>query len=516
MAKPLSFGKFEVNLTAGGTAAGGEIDEQSPFKIAILGDFSGRASRGLFDSKSLASRKPILIDRDNFDEVMARLAPELHLNLVAGQEHRVAIPFRELDDFHPDKLVPKLELFGVLREVRKRLSNAKTFAAAAEEVRSWLGVKRPEPEKGPTAPAAAPSEPASENLLEQILGDSKNWAASAESPEARQWKAYIQQLAAPYALPKEDPQQAELIAVVDELAGEQLRTVLHHRDFQALEAAWRGAFFLVRRLETDATLKLYLLDVARSELAADLASVEDLQESAIYRLLVEPTVNTPGGQPWAVLIGNYTFDASQEDVELLGRMGKIARAAGAPFFAGASPRVLGCHSLANSAEPRDWPALDTDDVERWAALRTLPEASSLGLALPRFLLRQPYGKGADRVEQLAFEELPGTPKHESYLWGNPAFVCACLLGQAFTRYGWSFRPGVVQEVDGLPLHTYRDAEGESALKPCAEVVLNDRAAAAVADKGIMPLRSVQGSDAVRLGGFFSVAEPTKALAGPWR
>ncbi len=515
MAKPLSFGKFEVNLTAGGTPVGGEIDEQAPFKIAVLGDFSGREGRGLSDSKSLAGRKPIFIDRDNFDQVLAKLAPELHLNLVAGQEHRIAVRFRNLDDFHPDRLVPQLELFGVLREMRKRLSNSKTFAAAADEVRAWLGVTEPEPEP-PAPPTTGPEAPASENLLEQILGESKNWASAGESPETRQWKAYIQQLAAPYSVPKEDPQQAELIAVVDELTGEHLRTVLHHRDFQALEAAWRSVFFLVRRLETDASLKLYLLDVARSELAADLASAEDLQETGIYRLLVEPTVNTPGGQPWAVLVGNYTFDASQEDVELLGRMAKIARAAGAPFLAGASSRILGCHSLADSAEPRDWPALDAEAAERWATLRSIPEASSLGLTLPRFLLRLPYGKDADRVEQLAFEELPGTPKHEFYLWGNPAFVVGCLLGQAFTRYGWSFRPGVVQEVDGLPLHTYRDSEGESALKPCAEVVLNDRAAGAVADRGLMPLRSVQGTDAARVAGFFSVAEPTKPLKGRWQ
>ena len=89
------------------------------------------------------------------------------------------------------------------------------------------------------------------------------------------------------------------------------------------------------------------------------------------------------------------------------------------------------------------------------------------------------------------------------------------MGQAFNRFGWSFHPGVVDEVDGLPVHIYREA-GESQLKPCAEVVLVERAIAAILAKGLMPLLSIQGQDAVQLARFKSLANPASPLAGRWR
>src|SRR5262249_14300924 len=148
--------------------------------------------------------------------------------------------------------------------------------------------------------------------------------------------------------------------------------------------------FLVRRLETDGQFRLYVLDVTKDELAADLGAADSLEAAAIYRLLVEPSVGTAGGQPWAVLVGHYTFGPARDDVELLGWLGQLARRAGAPFLAAASSRVLSCASLARTPDPDDWQA--PADAETWEALRGAPEARYLGLALPRFLLRLPYGK----------------------------------------------------------------------------------------------------------------------------
>src|SRR5262249_35019174 len=162
----------------------------------------------------------------------------------------------------------------------------------------------------------------------------------------------------------------------------------------------------VRRLETDAGLKLYLLDIAKAELTADLRSADDLLSTGLYRLLVEQTVGTPGAQPWGVLVGSYTFDQSREDVELLGRLAQLVGRAGAPFLAAASDRLLGCASLAETPDPADWqPTADPEGQETWARLRQLPEAAYLGLALPRFLLRLPYGKDTDPTDQFAFNEM---------------------------------------------------------------------------------------------------------------
>ena len=291
--------------------------------------------------------------------------------------------------------------------------------------------------------------------------------------------------------------------------------MLHHPDFQALESAWRGLDFLVSRLETDARLKLFVLDLSKSELAADLNDTNDLRSTGLYKLMVEQTVGTAGGEPWSVIGGNYTFGQTREDAELLGRMAKIAAAAGVPFIAAAHPNLLGCNSLAKTPDPDDWRSTaDKAGHAAWQALHNLPGAVYLGLALPRFLLRLPYGANTDPLEQFEFEEMADDPKHEDYLWGNPCFACACLLGQAFSTYGWDLRPGAVQDVSGLPLHIYKQT-GETCIKPCAEVVLTERAAEIILDKGFMLLLSFRDQDTIRLARFQSLALPPKPLAGKW-
>jgi type VI secretion system protein ImpC len=271
----------------------------------------------------------------------------------------------------------------------------------------------------------------------------------------------------------------------------------------------------VSRVETDEHLKLYLLDISQAELSADLAAAEDPRSTGMYRLLVEETVGTPGGQPWAVLVGNYTFGPAHEDAELLGRIAKIARAAGAPFIARASDSLLGCESLAKTPDPGEWKRKpEPAGTRAWEALRRLPGACYLGLALPRFLLRLPYGAETDPVERLAFEEMDAGPEHSQYLWGNPALACVCLLAQAFSQNGWDLRPGAALEVESLPLHVYQE-EGESRVTPCAEVLLTERAAEMILDKGFMPLLSFRNRDRIRLARFQSLADPLSSLAGRW-
>ncbi len=470
----------------------------SPFHIAILGDFSGRENHGVLDAK-LQGRKPILIDRDNFDDVLGQLAPELHLPIGGPDGPRIRIGFRELDDFHPDRIFERLKIFQALRETREQLHDPARFDAAAAEVRSWSAAQALQ------APAATPppdiSRLSASELFEQTLSATEARAA-ATSPKRGMddFQALLRDIVAPYAEPKPNPQRPEFVAQVDAAISGQMRALLHHPDFQALEAAWRSVFLLVRRLSTDENLKVFLLDIAKPELAADMV--------ATYEHLIE---HTPRDEPWAVLAGNYTFDATDEDAQLLGRVAALARHASAPFLAGASPRVVGCGSFAETPEPRRWSPATADS---WHALRRLPQATWLGLALPRFLLRLPYGKQTSAAENFAFEEFGATPSHDHYLWGNAALACTYLLGEAFLESGWDLRPGEVAELSGLPAYTYR-ADGESHLKPCAEALLSEHAAEAILDQGLMPLVSVKGSDTVRLVRFQSIAEPARALSGRW-
>jgi type VI secretion system protein ImpC len=326
----------------------------------------------------------------------------------------------------------------------------------------------------------------------------------------------MKEIVAPYVVAKSDPRQPELVASVDDTTSRLLRKILHHPDFQALEAAWRGLFFLVRRLETDSQLGVFLIDMSKDELAADLTSSDDPHATATFKLLVDPTVNTPGGKPWAVLALDATFEPTEADVEVLGRLATIARFAGAPVLAGASPHAAGCDSFAETPDPDDWQRpLSATEHEAWTALRCHHDAPYLGLALPRFLLRLPYGEKDSPIESLAFEELTADSTHDEYLWGNPAFALAELLGRTFRASGWNLHPGRIDEIGGLPVPVRR-FDGASEAKPCAEAILSHRAAETLLARGLIPVLSVQNRDAIQLGGFLSVAVGSKPLAGRWR
>jgi type VI secretion system protein ImpC len=416
-------------------------EPETPFRILVAGNFSGGAGR---------YRRPIEIDRDNFDQVMERVAPELRLPLGAAE---VFLSFREMDDFHPDRLFANLAPFQALRDLRARIEDGSALPRASAQ--------------------SAPGHPASgADLLRQMMGEAP---AAGTAPKRSDWDQMLHELVAPYATPGEDPRKAEMIAQTDRAIAGEMRAILHHPQFQSLEAAWRGLFFLTRRLETGENLRVFLLDLPQEELTA----------AGLRRAI--------GDDQWGLLAGLYYMFPADEDA--LKEISFVARIAGAPMITGLAPHVVGL-------------------TETFRELRQSAYARWIGLAMPRFLLRLPYGKNALETESFAFEEMAAEPEHERYLWGHPAIACAYLLGEAFSRYGWQMRPGAVQEIDGLPAHTFRK-DGEIQLKPVAEVLLTEEAAEVLLDRGIMPLASIKGTDRIRLVRFQSVAQPPAPLAGRW-
>jgi len=509
MARPIDFGG--VNLTAGGDGAGARPTAETPFCVAILGDFSGRGNRGISEAKTIGKRRAVLVDRDNFDEVLGRAGAAIQLPM--GESSSLELKFSELEDFHPDRIFERLDVFGKLRGLRGRLADAATFQKAAEELGLGSGAAAAAPKKTGMTPVVAPSAAklASGSLLDDMIEQTEARLAT-EGPRRGTDEVgdFARRMVAQHLVSNPDPRQPEILKVVDRAIGGLMRAVLHNPDFQALEAAWQAAFLLVRQLETGSQLKLYLIDISKEELAADLDSGKDLRDTGAYRLLVEQSVETPGAEPWTLIVGNYSFGAGEEDAELLSGMARIANRAGAVFLAGASPRLLGCAALESTPQPREWKAAEKSGG--WSELRRRAEAGSVGLALPRFLLRLPYGKKTSPLETFEFEAFAEAPVHEDYLWGNAAFAVALLLGQAFSEAGWEMRPGSVAQMEKLPVHVYV-TDGESQVKPCAEVLLTEDAVERMVEAGVMPLVSFKGREVVRVGRFQSIAEPLRGLAG---
>ena len=489
----------------------------SPFRILFVGDFSGRASRSPTDPARIAQARPRLIDRDNFDEVMQRLGAELQLRPLGGDSPPIGVKIASLEDFHPDRLYDSLDVFAAFREARRKLADPKTFAQAKAEVTAWAGAPaEKKPEQPAQAPGVAPAPPAASGaaLLDQMLGETPSERAAV--PGERGWNAFLRELAAPHIVPAANPMQAELTGYVDAAVGAVMRAILHDAGFQALEAAWRALAMAVKGLETGTDLKLYLLDASKAELAADLADADELRKSGWHRLLVNEAAETFGADAWAIVAADYTFDDSAADAATLDRIARVAQAAGAPFVANAGAAILGCCSLAQTPDPDDWPRRGEGEGEgtAWDRLRHAPHSRYLGLALPRILLRLPYGRKTEAVERFSFEETDGNWQHDDYLWGGPAVACALLLGHTFSAAGWEFSGALARDIEGLPLHVYRDG-GEAVTKPCAEIWLTERAAERMIRSGLIPLASIKGEDRVRLVRLQSVASGETALAGRW-
>ena len=519
--KPTLFGQIRMGVSEdpGEDHSPATASRDTPFRMLVLGDFSGRGSRGAEPDAARAAARPIAIDRDTLDEVFAGLGVEIALPV--GDGWREPVRFGELEALHPDHIVDRLGVFSDLRALRRRLLNPASFDAAASEVSSWAGAAQPtEPPPAPPPAADAPPDGGiamPDDLLGAVLAESTEAAADLRSRTGSGLAdSLIREIVAPHVVPAPDPRQGELVDAVDAAIAGQLRTILHDPDFQSVESGWLALDFLVRRLETGTALKLYVLDLSKADLAADLDR-EALGSSALYKLLVEQALETPGGLPWSLLVGNYTFDPSVGDADLLGRLARVASRAGAPFLAAAAPSLAGCASFAATPDPDDWTVTpEPDAAEAWTALGDLPEASSLGLLLPRVLQRLPYGVRSNPIEAFDFEEVPDGADAESrqraYLWGNPAFAAACLIGQGFTADGWALRPGAPNQLDGLPLFVVTE-DGEQHLLPCAELWLSERGAERMLARGLTPVWSVKNEDRIRIGPFRSLAGG--ALAGRW-
>jgi len=466
-------------------------------RLAVLGDFSGRANRGLLDKgEALARRKPIKLDVDNIEDVLARFAPVLTLPLGAGGT--IEFQPKSIDDLHPDALYENLEIFAELNSLRRRLSSTKTFKAAADEVMSWGGAAEQ---------VAATSRRSRGNAL-RIDAKLSDFARLVGAPTVSQATPsavdeLLQRVVGPYVVEGDDPDQAALVAIVDRALGAAMSEVLHHPDFQSLEAAWRSLDFLVRRIETSVSLQLVIFDVSAEEFAADLSAVESIDDSGLYKLLVEaPALDADQGS-FSAIIANYTFEMTPPHAELLGRAAHLAAQAQAPFIA-----AIGTDCIATRLED-----LHPRVVEAWDALRALPQAGFLALATPRFLLRAPYGEKSDSISSFDYEEFGRHAGLKALLWGNPSIIAAVLLAATFQAQGAKMKLGSVLGLDDMAYFFYEDEDGEQVAFPCTERMLTEKRASHVTGQNLMALLALKGRPEVRLAGFGSVAGGT--LLGQW-
>lgn len=300
------------------------------------------------------------------------------------------------------------------------------------------------------------------------------------------------------------------IAEIDRLISRQLREVMHHPEFQRLEGTWRGLKYLLSQTETGVMLKLKVFNVSKKELLKDLQKAPEFDQSALFKKVYEEEYGVFGGAPFGALMGDYEFSRSGQDIELLSKISEVAAAAHAPFITGAQASMFNLEDFTQLDAPRDLAKIfDTTEYAKWKNFRDSEDSRYVALALPRMLLREPYGSNTVPVEAFNYEEDVDGNEHERYLWGNAAWALGAKVTQAFAKYGWCATIRGVESgglVEGLPVHNFKTRAGDIAMKCPTETQITDRREKELADLGFAPLVHCKGTPNAA---FFSVQSAQK-------
>jgi len=306
---------------------------------------------------------------------------------------------------------------------------------------------------------------------------------------------------------------SSIIAEIDKKLSEQVNLILHHPEFQQLEGAWRGLHYMVNNTETDEMLKIRVMNISKKEVHKTLKKFKGTawDQSPLFKRMYEEEYGQFGGEPFGCLVGDYHFDHNPPDVEFLSEISKVCAAMHAPFIAGTDPGVMQMDSWSELANPRDLTKIfQTPEYAAWRSLRESDDARYIGLTMPRFLARLPYGAKTNPVDEFDFEEDTDGADHNKYAWANSAYAMATNINRSFKLYGWCSRIRGIESggaVEGLPTHTFPTDDGGVDMKCPTEIAISDRREAELAKNGFMPLIHKKNSDFAAFIGAQSLQKP---------
>jgi type VI secretion system protein ImpC len=464
-----------------------------PFIIGVFADLSGDRAEPLPPPDD---RKLVQIDRDNFESLMKSARPRLSLRVPyvieeSDSEMHLEVGFESLDDFRPWNVVRQIEPLRQRLEARRRLNDFQTHVIGDAKVQSILEVPFGQAENRNTWAELDADGFARTDVGKKLLSigpGTEFWGRSVMSgvPElARQMRRATHEFSGVYEA------ISRALTDLDAALSRQLDVILHHEKFQQLESAWLGLHHLVTNTETSEMLKIRVLNVSKKELQEALVGLP--YETLIFKKVYEDEYGTFGGEPYGLLVGDFAFDQSEGDIAILDAMAEVCAAAHAPFVAALSPRFVGTERWPDPFDSTSvGRALLRSEHAAWQSFRDSERARYIGLTLPGFLARPPYGAQHDFDAEFQFSESAGSDSAD-YVWGNAAYVMATNISAAFARYHWCAR---ITGADGggasqLPVHLFPAAAG---VQPrSTEIVLSDRQEFELSGRGLMPLMSLKGT-----------------------
>lgn len=300
-----------------------------------------------------------------------------------------------------------------------------------------------------------------------------------------------------------------MIAELDRKISIQLDEILHHPEFQKIESLWRSLKFLVDRTDFRENNKIEILTVSKEELLDDFDDAPEITTSGLYKLVYTSEYGQFGGKPYGTIVGNYDFGPGAMDVKLLGHLASVSAMSHAPFLSAVAPSMFGIKSYEELPGLKDLSSIFEGPVyTKWRALREREDAKYIGLAMPRFLLRLPYGPDNKQVKTFDYRENV-SQGHQNFLWGNVAFALSSKVSESFSKYRWCTNiigPKGGGAVEDLPVHLFEDM-GDIQSKIPTEILLSERREYELAQEGFVGLTMRKGSDNAAFFSANSIQKP---------
>ncbi len=488
---------FEANFSFENES--GNVVSDNSFHALILGNWSGDARKDVLDA-----RRPIEIDRDNFDDVIKQCQVSLNLNLANNETETLTINFEKLEDFHPDSLFNCLPIFQELKDIRNRLLNPKTYNSAAQEIISWSNDKI---DSGFSSDSQNESQN-SGNLLDQILSQSpaKDEKIASQNVHNNELRRLVNDVVRPHLVNVNFDEQEDFIKLIDARTSSLMRQILHHQSFQKLESAWRALDFLVRNVETGSDLKISIFDVSKNEISEHLKTYNNLFDAPFYQTVFG------GNSLWTIVAADFSFAPTIEDTAALIRLTKMSASGDSAFISHFDVPVVNFDSDNSKISEQ---VFDDDNARKlWTTLRVLPESEYLGLLANCLLARVPYGKDSEPLENFDFEEFDDEISHENYLWANPCFYLTLLLAQTFRQFGEDLISNIAGKTFALPPHIYKH-ENEAVVQYPVDKVYNVNETTKLLNSGLMSFVVYRDSEQIRLSRLQAISLKSAALRGKW-
>ena len=294
------------------------------------------------------------------------------------------------------------------------------------------------------------------------------------------------------------------IKQIDDAISAQMDEIIHNDDFQELEAAWRGLQHLMKNTQFSKPVKIELFDVSKEELFEDLEEAElgdgYEKDSALWHNVYWGAYDKVGGHPYTCILSDYQFDSSPQDVKMLRHMSILGEMAQLPFLGNASADFFGHGTMEEVMSDRhlEENVREGARYRTWHSFREDDRSKYIGLALPRFLGRLPYGKDGDPTKNFNYtenvvrkvtDEEGDEEMRDHSAWVNASFAMAANMINSFEDHGWSVKIVGVDSggrVKHLPMSTYEE-HGQEKVKVPVEASVGQAKDQELCDMGFMPL-----------------------------